>query len=215
MYCNPVGGILQDRGWHHPLSPRPRKVSNLPSLSSQKLHLDQIRQTGHILQTKLRHLYIEKLVRSDGDQFVGGTQQFGTTLAPDDLNLGSVGLLVSLREDEVHAVDVCYYLHQRGLALAATHVRHLVRYGDDDVIGAGLRQAVGILARYVELEAGVVMVLDDGDAIAAPLQFADQSLQQRCLAATGAANDGDNKNSVCNVSVQPLPIEVSASLAGH
>src|SRR2546425_248404 len=64
--------------------------------------------------------------------------------------------------------------------------------GSEDRLGPGPLESPGILAFGVEVKA-VAGVLDRGDPVALPGQHGDHALNERGLAAVGAADEAENR----------------------
>lgn len=95
------------------------------------------------------------------------------------LSQEDVACILGLSRKTVQRVFACF--RRRGQPLGR---------GDDDVIAARPSVTPGIFPRTVNLK-GVRIVLDRPYPVATPLEFTNQTLQQRSLATTRFANDRD------------------------
>src|SRR6185295_13276449 len=144
---------------------------------------------GVVVQVEHRKLRAHGAVARHGDDMrvVRMQQAFPGRGAPD-LELRDRRELEALDDEEIARRQALHLVLERRLLGAAqlVHQHPAPRRSDEDLGGAGVAMAIGILARLVDVER-VVGVLDERHAQPAADEARDQLLDERGLATSGPA----------------------------
>ncbi len=102
------------------------------------------------------------------------------------------GCFIAFSNDQVHILDPGSNLINGQFPGELADAGDLAGGGQDDVLAAGLGMAPAILAGNVNVEIGMEMVLDGGDAVAMLPEQRDQFLDEGGFAAAGFADEGED-----------------------